>query len=171
MKNYIVYKHTCPDGKVYIGITSMNSIERWGKNGKGYKGQLFGKVISKYGWDNIKHEILFTDLTKEEAERKEIELIKKYKCNMFNYGYNVKSGGHCGGCMHVCQYEKDGTLVNTYLSASDAANKTGISIDAIRYCCTKNRKKSFSQKAHCASGYVWWYENDKIAYIRRFIGH
>ena len=34
--NFCVYKHTCPNGKVYIGITCQNPIKRW-KGGSGYK--------------------------------------------------------------------------------------------------------------------------------------
>lgn len=29
MNNYIVYKHTIPSEKVYIGITSMKPEKRW----------------------------------------------------------------------------------------------------------------------------------------------
>lgn len=91
--NYTVYKHTSPSGKVYIGITSMIPKERW-KNGKGYSTcLLFDRAIKKYGWENIKHEILFTGLTKEEAERKESELIASYKANDGRYGYNIENGG------------------------------------------------------------------------------
>ena len=36
MKNFIVYKHTSPNGKVYIGITKQNPKQRWG-NGSGYR--------------------------------------------------------------------------------------------------------------------------------------
>ena len=94
MKLFVVYKHTSPNGKVYIGITSQNPIERW-RGGKGYKtNPHFWNAIVKYGWDNFKHEILFTDLTKEEAEQKEIELIAFYKSNCSEFGYNISSGGH-----------------------------------------------------------------------------
>lgn len=94
-KSYTVYKHTNPNGKVYIGITCQKPNERW-KNGKGYKTQsLFYRSIKKYGWDNFKHEILFADLTKEEAEQKEIELIAHYKSNQNKYGYNIENGGNC----------------------------------------------------------------------------
>lgn len=94
--NYYVYKHTCPNGKVYIGITSMKPEQRW-KNGEGYRTQIFYRAIQKYGFDNICHEILFTGLTKEEAEQKEIELISRYKSNQKEYGYNVDNGGNSVG--------------------------------------------------------------------------
>lgn len=101
-KRYYVYKHTTPANKVYIGITCINPSHRW-NNGKGYQLQLFGKAVDKYGWNNIKHEILFDSLTKEEAEQKEIELIAFYKSNQKEYGYNVSSGGeniHNGACKY-----------------------------------------------------------------------
>lgn len=91
---YTVYKHTCPNGKIYIGITSLDVKTRWGKNGSLYKNMLFGKAIQKYGWDNIKHEILYEGLSKPEAELKEIELISKYKSNCKDFGYNIESGGY-----------------------------------------------------------------------------
>lgn len=60
----------------------------------GYKGQYFHKAILKYGWNNIEHKVLFYNLSKEEAEEKEIQLIKKYRSNNINFGYNIENGGH-----------------------------------------------------------------------------
>lgn len=97
MKSYVVYMHTTPNNKKYIGITSKNPIKRWGCNGNRYKTQFFYKAIQKYGWDNIEHKILFANLSKKEAEQKEIELIKKYKSNQKEYGYNVENGGNSNG--------------------------------------------------------------------------
>lgn len=97
MMNYCVYKHVFPNGKVYIGITSMNPCKRWA-NGFGYKKQpMIFNAINKYGWDNIKHEILFTNLSKRDAEKKEIELIAYYKSNQYECGYNVANGGNSTG--------------------------------------------------------------------------
>lgn len=97
MNNYKVYRHTSPSGKIYIGITCQSLKKRW-ENGRGYKGcPAFYKAIQKYSWDNIKHEILFENLTKKEAEQKEIELIAKYKSNQKQYGYNIENGGNCCG--------------------------------------------------------------------------
>ena len=93
-KAYYVYKHTSPCGKVYIGITSYKKpSDRW-RNGNGYSEQYFFRAIKKYGWENFTHEVLFSGLSKEQAEQKEIELISKYKSNQREYGYNIENGGH-----------------------------------------------------------------------------
>ena len=93
---YTVYKHTSPNGKSYIGITSMCPKDRW-KNGKGYShNTYFTNAIEKYGWDNFAHEILADGLTQEEAHEMEVELIKKHNTFDSNDGYNLTSGGEVG---------------------------------------------------------------------------
>lgn len=93
-KNYKVYMHICPNGKKYIGITKQEVNKRWRK-GLGYKdNNYFFKAITKHKWENIEHKIVYKNLTKEEAEEKEIELIKKYNSNNRIYGYNIENGGH-----------------------------------------------------------------------------
>lgn len=92
--HYIVYKHTAPNGKVYIGITGFDPEYRWLNNGRGYKTQTtFFNAIIKYGWINFRHEVLFDGLTKEEALDKEEELIQQYKSYDRRYGYNVSLRG------------------------------------------------------------------------------
>lgn len=97
MNSYIVYMHITPSNKKYIGITYRSPKKRWGSNGCGYKGQAFENAINKYGWDNIEHKILFSNLSKEEAEEKEIYLISKYNTTNSKYGYNVSNGGSSVG--------------------------------------------------------------------------
>lgn len=93
MSDYKVYKHTTPNGKVYIGITRQDVVKRW-KNGKGYDSCVaFARAIKKHGWKNITHEVLFDNLTKDEACEIEQSLIQKYKSNDPEYGYNITSGG------------------------------------------------------------------------------
>lgn len=94
--SYTVYKHTSPSGKVYIGITRQNIKKRW-QNGNGYAhSEHFKNAILKYGWNNIKHEILYTGLSKDEACKMEIELIAHYKSDQREFGYNNSKGGECG---------------------------------------------------------------------------
>lgn len=89
----IIYKHTCPNGKVYIGQTKQKPERRW-QHGNGYKeNDYFYRAIKKYGWNNIKHEILADDLATEEANELEIQLISQYKANDRSCGYNRHSGG------------------------------------------------------------------------------
>ena len=93
MKKWVVYKHTSPSGKVYIGISS-NVKHRWRGDGSGYKGSTrMWYAIKKYRFDNFRHDILYKGLTKAEAEKKEIELIKQYKATDARFGYNLQQGG------------------------------------------------------------------------------
>ena len=97
MDNYTVYMHVSPSGKKYIGITGQSVEKRWG-NGIGYKNcTSFNRAIEKYGWNNIKHIILYSGLSKKDAETKEIELIKKYNTTDSKYGYNIENGGNTIG--------------------------------------------------------------------------
>lgn len=99
---YYVYKHTnIYNDKVYIGITIREPRKRWGSKGCNYKGNpIFYKDIFEYGWDEgFTHEVLFENLTKEEAEKKEIELIELYNSTDINRGYNRNHGGHSIGKM------------------------------------------------------------------------
>ena len=96
-KKWCVYLHivhsSCGHDKYYVGITSASTKRRWGKDGNGYKNQIFYRAIEKYGWENIEHIILEKNLSECEAKELEKEYIKKY--NSFNkeYGYNLTLGG------------------------------------------------------------------------------
>lgn len=90
---YYVYMHISPSGKRYIGITSKKPEHRW-NHGKAYwQNQYFTNAINKYGWDNFKHNVLFSNLSKKEACEKEKALIALYKSNNPQYGYNLSQGG------------------------------------------------------------------------------
>lgn len=85
--------------KYYVGITSRHPKIRW-MNGLGYKTQMFYRAIEKYGWNNIEHKIIASDLSQTEAEELEKEIILYLKSNQPEYGYNIASGGmfvggHC----------------------------------------------------------------------------
>lgn len=103
---YKVYMHIFPNSKRYIGIT-MQKLENRFDNGNGYKTNPMKRAIKKYGWGNIEHLLLYDNLTKEEAEQKEIELIRQYNSNNINYGYNIAKGGHSNsGCKHSIEAKK-----------------------------------------------------------------
>lgn len=96
MRNdYVVYIHkNILNGKVYVGQT-CNLSERWRNNGKNYFNSIkFYNAIKKYGWDNFTHEVVYSNLNKQAADKLEKELIHKY--NSIEEGYNLKEGGSRG---------------------------------------------------------------------------
>ena len=67
------------DNRKYFGVTKREPTDRWGHQGCQYKNSpYFYNAIQKYGWDNFEHTVLYRDLTSEDANKKEIELIEKY---------------------------------------------------------------------------------------------
>lgn len=89
---YCVYRHTVPDGRKYIGITSREDPEdRW-LNGNGYwDNKEFWNVIQTCGWNRVTHEILSVGLTVSEALTMECELIAKEN-TMWPKGFNQVGG-------------------------------------------------------------------------------
>ena len=70
-----VYLHVFPNGKVYVGMTNRTPEIRW-ENGNGYRTQpLMSKAINKYGWDNVRHEIIASGVSLDEANRIEKDVI------------------------------------------------------------------------------------------------
>lgn len=90
-KQYL-YKMTFPNGKVYIG-TTFDINRRWDNNGAGYRGQKVWEPIQKYGWDNIKKEVLmyipYTDddncwANSNKIREEELRLIAENEGNCYN---------------------------------------------------------------------------------------
>ena len=150
---YQVYKHTCPNGKVYIGMTGMELNQRW-RDGFGYeRNRAFFQDIVLYGWENIGHEILSLHETKDEALREEAYQILLHKAIDPHYGYNFAQNGSTHNTP-VAQYTKDGTHLATYQSIKDAAQATGINVSTICLCC---KGKSGTTRRKSAGGFIWQY--------------
>lgn len=129
---YTVYKHVTPCGKVYIGITGIDPKARWNSGG-GYKNnEHFDRAIKKYGWANIRHEIIATGLEKAEACAMEIQLIKEYDSTNPKKGYNKSHGG-------------DGGNAGVPLS-EEAKRKIGIAHKGMRHTAEARLKMSVSRK-------------------------
>lgn len=95
--NYCVYVHINKiNGKKYVGQTGQKPEKRW-NNGNGYKDNIyFTNAIKKYGWDGFEHEIIASNLTKDEADNFEKLLIKELDTMNLSKGYNLQSGGSHG---------------------------------------------------------------------------
>ena len=129
-----VYLHTVPKeisgydwDKYYVGITHRPTKIRWGLSGQGYKGQFFYNAIQKYGWENIKHEVLIDNLTEDEACKYEINLIEKLNSCDRRYGYNAHYGGNLGGTLplRIAQYDLEGNYIKTYRNRKLAEKEIG----------------------------------------------
>lgn len=160
-RKWCVYCHTNKiNGKKYVGITSKGINIRWGKNGYNYLhySYKFGGAIKKYKWKNFKHEILYSNLTENEAKWKEKFLIRYY--DTFRHGYNNTLGGD-GTCGYfktkeslikmrenhrltkkINQYDLNGDLLNTFPSIREASYITGIDRKTISKCVNKKYRKT-----------------------------
>lgn len=176
MKNYFVYKHTnLINNKVYIGITKQKPNRRW-HNGLGYKNnKYFFSSIQKYGWKNFKHEILYKNLSFEEANIKEIELIEKYDSTNRNKGYNIHTGGDArkGQSMPkgydspkhkvVEQYDIDGNFIREYGGLRQIERETKYNHKTIQHCCVGECKSAY--------GYQWKYKDSNKIISKIELGH
>ena len=159
-KKYVLYMHENKiNGKKYIGITKQQPEVRW-KGGSGYKqNPAFWNAIQKYGWDNFEHIILLENLTREDAERLEIEYIQQY--NTIAQGYNISEGGFSGSdtrrksvlCLELNQ------IFNTVYDAADyMVNQKGVQVTGapIQAVCTHVKNK------HTSAGFHWMYVQEFI---------
>lgn len=90
--SYNVYIHIFPNGKRYIGLTTLEVKKRW-RGGSGYKGQkIIYNAIKKYRWKNIQHIVYEVD-TESEMKYLEKYLIAYYNTTDHKYGYNISTGG------------------------------------------------------------------------------
>lgn len=105
-RNYTVYRHIAPNGKMYVGITKQEPQKRWA-NGRGYINNIyFGRAIEKYGWQNIKHEVLLDCLTEKEARFAEEVFIFVWNLQDPKLGYNILSGGEINSGANHPNYGK-----------------------------------------------------------------
>lgn len=139
-KEYCVYKHTTPSGKVYIGQTCQDPEKRW-KTGRGYsQNEYFWRAIQKYGWDNIEHEILETNLTKEDANCIEKEYIALYQSNKSDFGYNQTEGGD--GHTGFSPTDETRAKISSTLTGHTVSNETRQKISVVQ----KGKHKNFSEE-------------------------
>ena len=181
---YIVYQHKNKiNEKVYIGITSQKPEQRWGSQGCNYKSSPhFYSAIQKYGWDNFEHNILFTELTKEQACLKEQELIKEYNSMNREFGYNSTSGGDIftmneetkqkisqammgnqNNLGHPCSEEKKKKISNAQKGrefTEEHKQKLSEAAKNRHVPCSEEKKQILKEKSHKKS--VYCEELDKI---------
>lgn len=117
--NYTVYMHVTPEEGLYIGMT-QDIENRYGHNGNGYKEQpAFRDAIKKYGWNNIDHKAIASNLSKEEAKKLEHEAIVLLRSQ--ENGYNRNDGGS-GSDGKPVKCLTDGKIYNSEKEATEQYN-------------------------------------------------
>ena len=87
-RKFLIYMHKNKiNGKVYIGQTCKSIELRSGKSGERYEHHpIFYRAIQKYGWNNIEHIVLSTQLSQNVAEELERTIISYLNSNLPQYG-------------------------------------------------------------------------------------
>ena len=135
---------------------SQNPKQRW-NNGEGYKeNKKFYKSIKRFGWENIKHEIVAETYYKWIAQKIERTLITHFKKKRISFNEtNIEAkllddSKRKIPIKRVAQYnKKTGEKIEEFDSIREARDFTGVSEYSIKSNCT-NRTKT-------GGGYIWKY--------------
>lgn len=189
MGTWTVYKHITPSNKFYFGITNAHDLNKRWANGLGYRTQtVFFRAIVKYGWDNIKHEVIKSNLSFDEAKELECRLIKKYKTNVNEFGkssngYNMTSGGDNIPSIFFQEDENYKKIMD-----EKVYSKTRISVDCYdysskKYLCTyeslskasqelnldkRDISKNINNKSNRVGDYIFTKHGEEINFVKKF---
>lgn len=154
-KPYYIYIHTCPNHYTYVGM-SQKPKQRWNK-GEGYKNNKeFYQNIQRFGWENIKHEIVAETNYRWIAQKIERTLITHFKKKKISFNENnietklLEEDRVKIKKKRIGQYDKDtGKLIKEFNSIREAREYTGVPEYGIRATCLNKTKTS--------GGYLWKY--------------
>ena len=176
----IIYKITnLINGKCYVGQTIGDIKDRmYHHKSPNSRCNAISGAIQKYGWENFSYEVIDTATNQEELDEKETYWIAKLNTRP-PFGYNLRSGGHGGNKLSpesrekvtntlkekwsngdikatwsrkVCQYDKQGNLLNIWDSIRDAGLALNIQDKHIPDACRGKRRS--------VGGYMWRYYED-----------
>jgi hypothetical protein len=108
-----IYVFTFPNGKQYIGQTTVSFEERWKHHqsasrstvGKLYDLPLY-RAIRKYGWDNVIKDVICI-CSLEQVDQLECMYIERFK-TLHPNGYNLTTGGNSR--KQICASSKERML-------------------------------------------------------------
>lgn len=135
-----VYVHiNKANDKAYVGVTSKANVNhRWG-NGRGYKeSPFFYSAIEKYGWEGFDHIIIRDDLSEQEAKQMEKDLIKCWRTQEREFGYNLTSGGDGTPDYHPSE--------ETRRKLSEARRRENLSEETLRRRSEGLRGRKFTEE-------------------------
>lgn len=122
-KKRYVYKLTFPDGMVYFGSTA-DVEKRWAGDGKKYNGFRVGEWIKKFGWENVKKEVV---LFLEDAPCVILDVEKKMIRDNSNVALNETSNSNYAKFRQ--ETSRDGSNCVAYIWTIN-----GVAKPAIQWC-------------------------------------
>ncbi|MHB8330789.1 MAG: GIY-YIG nuclease family protein [Candidatus Dormibacteria bacterium] len=130
---YIIYCHTSPSGKQYIGQTKKTMEKRWRahvrdasyKKTTAHTSPIFHAAIRKYGPDAFTHEILDVVFSQEGANIAECVWIEK-RGTVSPGGYNLDRGGRTHS-VHESSRQKMSKSMRAVRAAHTAEEKAALS--------------------------------------------
>lgn len=155
---YLIVNHV--NNFVYVGQTCKSVYARFSEHRNRAKVEcnrpLYHAMLT-YGFNNFSVQELETNLTKEEANEREIFYICKYNSYIGNVpccGYNATLGGDAGSynAKYVVQVDNNLNVVNIFSSTHDAGRYLGKHNAHISECCLGKRPYAY--------GYFWIYLKD-----------
>lgn len=153
--HYTIYKITSPSGKVYIGQTKNPETRllayKWFKTCNRQK--LISNSIQKYGYKAHTQEILMKGLSKKEADKEEIRIIKIYKA--LGISLNISDGGHLVSYTRrigVVKCNLKGEYIEEFNSGAEASASIGIGRGTVG-----NVAKN---KIYYCQGFLWILKKD-----------
>ena len=107
----------------------------------------------------IKVKIVAIDISKEDAENLEEELIAKYKRqidggSLVNVEKRTSGGFKECNCVTIYQFDKEGNYITSFPSIAQASRQTGVNATNIWQCAN-----GYSSYSH-AGGYKWRYTRE-----------
>lgn len=125
---YYVYIYTLPNGKIYVGQTGKPN-ERWEPKRYVNNTELVND-INIYGWDKVKHEVVYTCESEVEARIYEALLIYMLNSESESIGYNRTKYKKRVEQLYSERVPVDKVTLNNSFGEKNVLESTGLPISA-----------------------------------------
>ena len=99
----LIYKFTSPSNKSYVGKTVQSFSKRmYGHRKKSSTCTALKNAINKYGWAEMKREIVEENIPEDQLDQREKYWIKTYN-TITPHGYNLREGGDGGSLSDIAK--------------------------------------------------------------------
>lgn len=155
-KRRVVYEHYYNNEKLpfYVG---QGKLERAFVLKSSRRNNKYNEKVKDANLIRVK--IVAIDISKEDAENLEEELIAKYKRqidggSLVNIEKRTSGGFKKSNCVPIYQFDKKGNYITSFPSIAQASRQTGVNATNIWQCAN-----GYSSYSH-AGGYKWRYTKE-----------